>query len=454
MRRLTRSVIAFVLCAALLSFAACEVMTAAKSDGVDGIGESAAENIAESADASASYDDPDINEQQGISGKTIDLMAGFTPSGAVSVAVGEAFTKAYNSFATKLFKKLYCGDNELISPLSVELALAMTTNGAKNDTLTQMQNVLFDGADIKDFNAYFKAYVSSFAGAKYPKLKTANSIWFKDHPSLTVSDAFLQTNADYYGAGAYKAPFDNGTLNDINGWVKENTEGMIEKILDRISAYAVMYLVNTVYFEADWVNEFNPSYKDTFTKESGEELTIDMMGCELYSYLENDFATGFRKAYKGNRFVFAAMLPKEGVSMATAVESLSEETLKDFFDSNKSERTRVKMPKFKLDYDVEMGEYLAALGMTDAFDMALADFSGMATYSGANIYIGHVIHKTAIEVNEYGTKAAAATVVEPRAGSAGPTQDEPHYVYLDRPFLYFLLDTETDTPLFMGAYNG
>ena len=155
-----------------------------------------------------------------------DLMKG-VPAKAVDVLPDmDAGAAAAADFGVRLFKtSMEEGKNTLISPLSVLYALAMTANGADGETLAQMEQVL--GMDVDNLNSYMLAYLDLLPESKDYKMSLANSIWFKDDPNFLVEQSFLQTNADYYGAGAYKAAFDEGTRNDINNWVKEHTDGMI-----------------------------------------------------------------------------------------------------------------------------------------------------------------------------------------------------------------------------------
>ena len=387
------------------------------------------------------------------SGKTTDLMLGYTANTVEAVALENAYQSAYNAFTADLFKRLYEGKNELISPLSIQLALSMTANGAANATKTQMETALFGGGSLDVFNAYNMSYVKSIIGQTDVKINVANSIWFKDDPLFTVKGSFLQTNADYYNAAAYKAPFTDATLTDINGWVSNKTDGMIDKILDDISKDAIMYLINAVLFDAEWSWKFEEESDEYFTCADGTKKQMTIMRDEVSGYLESDFAEGFVKYYKGGRFAFAAMLPKDGYTVQSVVSGLTGEKLTNYFSSKVGEKVALKMPKFKLDYEADLNDYLIAMGMEDAFDGGKADFSALGSYNGENIYIDFVKHKTAIEVGEAGTKAAAVTAV----GMAKTTAVEPmpkiHYVYLTRPFIYFLLDTETNTPLFMGTYE-
>ena len=161
----------------------------------------------------------------------------------------EAGNLATANFAVRLFQtSMEKGKNTLISPMSVLYALAMTANGADGETLAQMEKVF--GMDIRDLNGYLFASPWLNSDAEGNKLYLSNSIWFKDDPNFEVNKTFLGINRDYYGAGAYEAPFDENTRNEINDWVKTNTKGMIPEIIDEIPEDAVMYLVNALAFEA------------------------------------------------------------------------------------------------------------------------------------------------------------------------------------------------------------
>ena len=382
-----------------------------------------------------------------------DLMRD-VPAKAVDVLPDmEAGATAAADFGVRLFQtSMEEGKNTLISPLSVLYALAMTTNGADGETLAQMEQVL--GMDCDNLNSYMLAYLDLLPEAKEYKMSLANSIWFKDDPNFEVQQSFLQTNADYYGAGAYKAAFDEGTRNDINNWVKEHTDGMIPEIIDEIPDEAIMYLVNALSFEAEWadVYEEHQIREGRFTMEDGSRQDVDMMHSEEYTYLEDDLATGFIKYYKDRRYAFVAMLPNEGVSVSQYVNSLTGDKLQDLLSDPQDMTVFATMPKFEMEYDIEMSEVLQEMGMTDAFDWKVADFSRLGTYNvdGMNIYINRVLHKTFISVTEQGTRAGAATAVEMVAEGAAEIIEYKEVV-LDRPFVYMLIDCETNLPFFIGS---
>ena len=376
------------------------------------------------------------------------------PAKAVDVLPDmDAGAAAAADFGVRLFQtSMEEGKNTLISPLSVLYALAMTANGADGETLTQMEKVL--GMDVDKLNSYMLAYLDLLPESKDYKMSLANSIWFKDDPNFAVEQSFLQTNADYYGAGAYKAAFDEGTRNDINNWVKEHTDGMIPEIIDEIPDEAIMYLVNAFAFDAKWADEYEEHQirEGRFTMEDGTHQDVDMMHSEEYTYLEDDLATGFVKYYKDRKYAFVAMLPNEGVSVSQYVDSLTGEHLRELLNNPQDLTVFASIPKFETEYDIEMSEVLQEMGMTDAFDWRVADFSRLGTYTvdGMNICINRVLHKTFISVSEQGTRAGAATAVEMVAEGAAEIIEYKEVV-LDRPFVYMLIDCETNLPFFIGT---
>lgn len=365
-----------------------------------------------------------------------------------SVGLTEERASAVTQFGLDLFRAVPEEKNPLVSPLSVILTLGMTANGAKGETLAQMEAAF--GLDLYSLNDGLGSWLTSLPKSKTDKLHIANAIWFKDTPSFTVERNFLQTNANYYGAALYKAPFDGSTCNDINRWVEQHTDGMIRGILDGISEDAVMYLVNALSFDGEWQSIYNESQvrEGIFTTADGEERSVTVMHSKEHRWLETPTATGFVKPYKDGRFAFAALLPNEGSSLADCAASLTGEELANLLKNPVSHPVRVTMPKFEAEYAADLSGALRAMGIELAFS-GDGDFSGIGTSAEGPLYVSRVIHKTFIAVDEKGTKAGAATAVE-MAPTSAPMED-PKTVILDRPFLYFIFDTQTGLPLFMGA---
>ena len=181
------------------------------------------------------------------------VTAGEIPTATVPT---EAENAKIMDFSLRLFQNcLQDGENTLVSPLSILSALGMTANGADGDTLAQMEATF--GLTTEEMNRYLYAYTHDLPQGEKYKLSPANAIWFRDREGLFFEEDFLQTNADWYDARLYRAPFDNSTLKEINEWVEAKTDGMIKDILDGIPVDAIMYLVNALAFDAEWETIYN-----------------------------------------------------------------------------------------------------------------------------------------------------------------------------------------------------
>lgn len=380
-----------------------------------------------------------------------DLMEGINAGTVAGKNTDSRFIGSMADFSIDLFKKTIKEDgNALVSPLSVMLALAMTANGAAGTTLSQMEAVLGKDIKISELNEYLYTYAANLPSGKDYRLNIANSIWFRDEADrLTVEQDFLQKNADYYGAAAYKAAFDEQTLADINNWVNAKTEGMIDKILDQISDDNVMFLINAIVFDARWktVYSLENVSQGEFTAFDGSKKMVDMMRSEEAIYLEGAGATGFIKPYADGKYSFVALLPDEGTDINDYIASLTGGDFMSLLGSAQDTAVTATLPKFSYDYKVKMNDALKAMGMADAFDSGLADLSKLGRSTRGNLYINEVLHKTFIQVDELGTKAGAVTKVEVNDESYTETK----IVRLDRPFVYAIIDNATDLPVFIGT---
>jgi len=379
------------------------------------------------------------------SGAVRDLTEGISKNESASKAPDDEFKAAASSFAAELFKDNYSkGKTTLVSPLSVLTALALVQNGAQGDTLAQLEQAL-GGLDRDTLNAYMRAYCDFLTESD--ELKIANSVWTDS--SAEAKRDFLQKAVDSYSAQLFSAPLsDPKTVESINSWAKKNTDGMIPKIIEKADRYAVMMLVNAIAFDAKWETPYKRSdiEKLEFTSYSGSKKKTDFMCSTENVYLKDGGAVGFMKPYKNGRFAFAALLPDENTGIDDYVASLSGDKLMKIFSSAKrGNEVNVKMPKFRAEYSTQLIDTLKKMGVKDAFDSKTADFSSLIENRDA--YIATVVHKTFIEVDENGTRAAASTLV----GADTMSLMEPYSVFLNRPFVYMIVDTETNLPLFIGV---
>ncbi|MBR3665649.1 MAG: hypothetical protein IKN66_00610 [Ruminococcus sp.] len=384
-----------------------------------------------------------------------------TVQAAEGTQTDEAFAKAEMKFGVDLLKKCYAErntDNVLLSPLSISSALSMTANGADGETRAEMEKVLGDDLTIDDINEYMAYYISDLPDEEKEKVYLADSVWFRDAPALKVQEEFLETNKKFYNAEIYKSPFDSSTVKDVNSWVNKNTKGMIPSLISEknIKQNSMMMLINTLYFESEWRSPYYSTYKGEFTDLEGNKHTIDKMNSMEYQYFDLGNADAFKKPYINEDYSFVGILPHEDVPFDSFVEGLDGKTLVDGLKEYEDPDTLdlyVMIPKFKYNYEKSLREILPMLGMKKAFDPALADFSRMNDMSvegAAPLYIDDVLHKTKIEVTEKGTKASAATAVVMGAGASAPVEKKKVYIYLDRPFVYMIVD-KNNVPLFIGA---
>lgn len=408
-------------------------------------------NTLEQTSSEASSEEPGETSRPIRMTNSKNLMEGITPMSVTKKNPDDTFITAQMDFAVKLLQqslKKDGGKGALVSPLSAQLCLAMVANGANGETLTEMEKVLGGDLSLEQLNAYLSAYAESLPSTEKTKLILNNAIWFKEgYPFYTD---FLQTNADYYGAALYQAPFDGTTLQEINDWVNINTDGMIPELFDYLDLNTKMVLINTLLFDGTW--ETGYADKDvvngTFYSYSGKEQTVTMMTSIESLYFVDENAKGFLKYYDGKDYAFAAILPEEGTDILEYANSLTGASLQSLLAKQKETEVFVRLPKFKFEYSMNLKPILSDMGMPTAFMEGLADFSKMSPTR--SLYIGQAVQKTAIELSPAGTKAAAATGVGMDDYSIINSSLQ-SYIILNRPFVYMILDTQTNLPMFIGV---
>lgn len=362
------------------------------------------------------------------------------------------------NFGLKLLKQMSLQEkNVLISPFSVLTALSMTANGAKGNTLAQMESVL--GGKIGMLNDTVKRFNEETKN--HEGVSLANSVWFNNNAGLNINKSFTDTVKSTYGAELFNENFDRATLEKINNWISLKTDGMIKNMLEEIPEDAVTYLINTVLFDGEWTEpyfEWQVIDGMDFTAEDGTVKKVTMLSSEedMNTYFKIGKVQGFRKAYK-NGCSFLGILPDEGVSVYEALDSFTAHQLCDGLGFRLVEWDepypvlKVKLPKFETENKFKLSDTLKKMGMPLAFSPSGADFSGMATSFAGNIYIDEVYHNTYISLGERGTKAGAATAVEMKAAGMPfiPAEIEIIELNFNRPFIYGICAPD-GTPLFLG----
>lgn len=390
-----------------------------------------------------------------------ELTSQLTEEPVIGKDADSTFCSSAADFSIRLFQTALTqcdsGENVLVSPESVLSALAMTANGAGSTTRTEMEQALCNGMSIEDFNPYMYSFRNHLNASEDVTFHEANSIWIRNQEDrISLHTDFLQTNKNYYGTDAYYSAFDDQTVKEINHWVKENTNDMIPLLLNEpISDDIVLYLINALAFEGEW----DIPYEDTqitedgiFTNYAGAEEASAMLNSTEACYIHDEHATGFIKNYKGGDFAFLALLPEEGMSPEEYAASLTGESYLKLYQHRQYRDVIVQLPEFTYDYSAELQDVLSEMGMQEAFQDT-ADFSNMGTTDTGYLYINRVLHKTHIEVDRNGTKAAAVTAIEITTDSCSIDTEEPVIVILNRPFVYAIIDTESGIPIFLGTVN-
>ena len=361
-----------------------------------------------------------------------------------------------SEFAFKLHGEVlrrYEGKNVFISPASVMFALSMAASGARGPTSDEILAALeLKGWKREDLDASCSALLRWLEGGE-PKvqLEVANSAWLRqDYP---FEPGYLKDLAKFYRAQSSSLDFANPkSLEKMNGWVKDRTHGKIQKAgPDQIDpANDVLFLVNAVYFKGEWQRQFIKAMTrdEPFQLGKGKTKTLPFMQrTASFNYVEAAVYRALRIPYGDkDRMAFYVFLPKEGVSLGQLQDQLASLGSK-WISGFQSNVVQLQLPRFKLEFQVELKSILSTLGMKKAMLPGQADFSGMSP-RGRELSITAVYHKTYVDVNEEGTEAAATTTVAV-AKAAEPSPPIPFKV--DRPFFCAIVDNTTGSILFTGS---
>ena len=368
--------------------------------------------------------------------------------------VDNRFTAASSKFSFKLYDQILKQrktKNTFVSPTSIMLALAMTYNGADGTTREGMARALeLEGMSLEEVNRAF-ADLKSVLAPTDPKiqLKIANSLWARN--GFTMKPAFIERNKQFYGAEVASLNFaDPAATDTINSWVKKNTEGKIEKILDSIGSDDVLFLINAIYFKGQWQYEFDKkkTKPDVFKLTGGEQKELPMMSRSgSYFYYKGKNFQSVALPYGKGSVAMYVFLPDEQTSLDQFEKDLTSENWEGWMQSFRMVPGEVTLPRFKVEWESRLNDALIALGMAEAFSNR-ANFSQIAELKGANLFISEVKHKSICEVNEEGTVAAAVTSVGMALASAPPP---PFSMKVDRPFFFAIRENQTGLLLFMGS---
>lgn len=377
----------------------------------------------------------------------IVLTAPLPAPGEASAADTQSVVTGNNAFATGLYRELGATEgNQFFSPYSISSAMGMTYAGARGNTAHEIKETLQFQLDQTGLNAAFKKQnrdLTATANASGQKLNIANAL------VLTGSDVSGEYKATL--KNSYDAEIFAGGLDTINGWVKKKTEGKIEEILKELSADSVCVILNAIYFKGVWESQFqkNATREAPFSVSPAKKVTVPLMYQKGdFNFLEEKDFQAVSIPYKGKSLSMVILLPRVADGLPALERQLNPQTLKGWLaklDPQRPREIELFLPKFKVESGYDLVPPFRKMGMTDAFSMSKADFTGMGWQKG-KLFIGQIKHKAVVEVNEEGTEAAAATAVEM------VTKSMPYYPVFraDHPFLYLIRDNRSGVILFMG----
>lgn len=370
--------------------------------------------------------------------------------------VDDRLVTANTQFSFKLFSEILKqqpSENIFISPASVAIALAVSYNGASGQTQQDIAQTLeLQGISLQEIN---QAQATLKATLENPdpsvQLAIANSLWVKEGESFKPE--FLQNVHDFYGAQVQTLNFSAPTaLSTINDWIRKSTNNKIKEIASPqdISSSTVFVLLDAIYFLGTWTYPFpqEATVERPFTLPDGKKKQIPMMFQYLsgINYYQNDQFQAIQLPYGNERLSMYIFLPNPEISLDTFYKYLNAKNWQQWLNqvSYYEDPILIGLPRFQLEYDIDLKDTLKALGMEIAFDQG-ADFSAMTS---KRIHISQIKHKTFVEVNEQGTEATGSTMP---SGTRGGDFMNSRQMIVDRPFFCVIQDKQTQTILFMGS---
>ena len=382
----------------------------------------------------------------------------------------KGYVEAGNAMAFRFLRQMYEGENLVCSPLSLQYALAMTANGASGETLREIIDFLGYGSDgIEALNEYSRILLEQLPAVDLDvTLKVTDALLVNEKFPLMPS--FKKTVEENYYAAVDNMDFADPAqiAARINEWASRSTNGFIDKVLNPgdISEDAVAFLMNALYFKAKWAgSQYEPMFResatleDTFTCSNGIKRTVSYMrNIRYHKYAEMDGYMVLALPYANYKYYMYILLPDDN-DVEGLLGKLQETAWSDIRSRFKNDaEVSVKLPKFDIENKFNLNEVLKALGVNQAFQAGQAEFDRMFAPKEEHYdyWIGKVIQKARISVSEWGTEAAAVTIVEMGGATDPGPGEEPKRInfFADHPFVYLIGESTSDTILFEGVYSG
>lgn len=324
--------------------------------------------------------------------------------------------------------------NVVCSPFSLEVVLALLLQGADGETKQQIEKTLSENIKSK-----------ANALSESENLSIANAVYVNRKYQKAVKEEYLNSISDYPNSVMMSG---NNSVEKTNAWVREITDGQIQKIIEKEPDDLVLCLLNALAFDGKWMEPYEDDgiHDEEFTNLDGSTAKVSMLGSIEYSYVENELVTGFTKDYKGD-FAFMGLLPKKETSKLSMLRTAEGLDFKKLYAGRSNHEVYVKIPEFEFDYEASLTEFCKELGITSLFEQS-ADLSKIS--EEVPLMVSDIKQKAKIKLDRHGTKAAVVTLAAVCAGCAIFDRKS---VILNRPFFFAIIHKDSGEPVFAGVVN-
>ncbi|MCI6838325.1 MAG: serpin family protein [Prevotella sp.] len=366
-----------------------------------------------------------------------------------------ALTANNNDFALQLFGKISGFDSKVVSPLSIDYLMGMLANGAEGATRDEiLKAIKANGLSLDEVNNYYKVMMQKGSGSdESPVLSIAN--YMAVNKNVRIEEGFSRTVTDNYMAGMESLDFSSSkAVRRINEWCSKQTNGMVPRIIDSTDPSAVSYVMNAIYFNNTWVNQFDAddTRQERFQGYTRDIKKVMMMHQEhKFRYMSNDKLAAVSLPYGNGDYDMTVILPNNGLSVSDVMKPMSSKDLAAIDKAMTDCLVDLKLPRFTTETELPLNDVISELGAPTMFMPGKADFSNMCKQ---DMHVSKMLQKAKIEVNERGTKAAAVTAAIMTMSALQPEQPKRVSFHANRPFAYIITDRADGAILFMGQFTG
>lgn len=366
----------------------------------------------------------------------------------------ESISDKSNSFGFELFKKLNtkkeANRNVVISPLSTAMVLGMAYNGVEGETKEKFSEVLgWKDFSVNELNGYNNRLIDHLhQQSENIRMNISNSVWFDK--KMNIKESFLKRNRESFNTFTSSIDTeDRSAVSIINQWVAESTDGNISEVIDNISSQDMIYILNATYFKGNWKNDFNESKtkESLFFLEDGATEPISMMWQKTdLNYYNGEGFQFVELPYEDESYCMYILLPDSNKKVDETIENLNYSSW-HFYKEKLSKKRNINfgMPRFHCEHAIKMKDLLGGMGLGKLFVRDKTDLSGITE---RKVAISEMMHKAAVDVDEKGTEASAATSLA--ISFTTLVEDNPFNLIVNRPFVFAIEEKKSNTLLFIG----